>query len=76
MGNMSGFVAHQLHASNDLGCSTTSGSDITSVSDGVRRYEIQLSDCPSQTKPTMYIHGQSNDMHGGGRNTHRFSVHI
>ncbi|KAF3574200.1 hypothetical protein F2Q69_00063169 [Brassica cretica] len=76
MGNMSGFVAHQLHASNDLGCSTTSGSDITSVSDGVRRYEIQLSDCPPQTKPTMYIHGQSNDMHGGGRNTHHFSVHI
>ena len=34
-GNMYGFVAHQLQISNDLGCSTTSGSDIISVSDGI-----------------------------------------
>ncbi|KAG7592027.1 Nuclear transcription factor Y subunit A [Arabidopsis thaliana x Arabidopsis arenosa] len=77
-GNMSRFVAHQLQTSKDRGCSTTSGSDITSTSDGVDLFghsEFQISDHPSQTNPTMYVHGQSNDMHGGG-NTHHFSVHI
>ncbi|KAL1224093.1 Nuclear transcription factor Y subunit A-8 [Cardamine amara subsp. amara] len=67
-GNMSRFVA----------CSTTSGSDITSASEGVDLFghsKFQISECPSQTNPTMYVHGQSNDMHGGG-NTHHFSVHI
>ncbi|CAH8252645.1 unnamed protein product [Arabidopsis lyrata] len=77
-GNMSRFVAHQLQTSKDRGCSTTSGSDITSASDGVDLFghtEFQISDHPSQTNPTMYVHRQSNDMHGGG-NTHHFSVHI
>ncbi|KAF8114286.1 hypothetical protein N665_0039s0050 [Sinapis alba] len=66
--NMSGCVVHQMQNSKDRDCSTTSGSDITSVSDGVYIFghsEFQLSDCPSQRKPTMYVHGQSNDMHGG-----------
>lgn len=76
-GYISGFVAHQLQNSKDRGCSTTSGSDITSVSDGVDIFghsEFQLLDCPSQTNPTMYVRGQSYDTHGGG-NTHHFSVH-
>lgn len=76
-GNMSRFVAHQLQNSKDRG-STTSGSDITSTSDAVDLFghsEFQISHCPSQTNPTMYVHGQSNDIHGGG-NTHHFSVHI
>ncbi|VVA91667.1 unnamed protein product [Arabis nemorensis] len=67
-GNMTGY----------RGCSTTSVSDITSAVDSIDIFghsEFQLLDCPSQTKPTMYVHGQSNDMHGGG-NTHHFSVHI
>ncbi|CAH8390960.1 unnamed protein product [Eruca vesicaria subsp. sativa] len=78
-GNMSRFVGHQLQNSKErCGCSATSGSDITSVSDGIDIFghsEFQLSDCPSQTNPTMYKHGQPNEMHGGG-NTHNFSVHI
>jgi len=77
-GNMSRFVLYQLQNSNDCDCSTTSRSDITSASDSVNLFghsEFLISDCPSQTNPTMYVHGQSNDMHGG-RNTHHFSVHI
>ncbi|KAL0699623.1 hypothetical protein Bca4012_055745 [Brassica carinata] len=53
-GNLSVFVAHQLQNIKDCGRSTMSGSDITSVSDGVDIFghsEFQLSDCPSQTNP-------------------------
>ncbi|KAF8084292.1 hypothetical protein N665_0726s0015 [Sinapis alba] len=76
--NMSRFEAHMLHHNKDRG-STNSGSDITSVSDGVDIFghtEFQFSGFPTtQTNRAMLVHGQSNDMHGGG-DLHHFSVHI
>ncbi|KAF8079926.1 hypothetical protein N665_0990s0003 [Sinapis alba] len=76
--NMSRFEAHILHHNKDRG-STTSGSDITSVSDGGDIFghtEFQFSGFPTtQTNRAMLVHGQSNDMHGGG-DLHHFSVHI
>ncbi|CAL9240464.1 unnamed protein product [Arabidopsis halleri] len=74
--NMSRFEAHMLH-SKDRG-STNSGSDITSVSDGADIFghtEFQFSGFPNPTNRAMLVHGQSNDMHGGG-DMHHFSVHI
>ncbi|KAJ0229229.1 Nuclear transcription factor Y subunit A-3 [Hirschfeldia incana] len=70
--NMSGF--------NKDRSSNTSGSDITSVSDGADIFghtEFQFSGFPiaTQTNRTMLVHGQSNDMHGGG-DLHHFSVRI
>ncbi|KAF3517360.1 hypothetical protein DY000_02062583 [Brassica cretica] len=76
--NMSRLDAHMLQHNKDRG-STTSGSDITSVSDGAdifRHTEFQLSGFPTtQTNRAMLVHGQSNDMHGGG-DLHHFSIHI
>ncbi|KAJ4874988.1 Nuclear transcription factor Y subunit A-3 [Raphanus sativus] len=77
--NMSRFQAHMLHHNKDRG-STTSGSDITCVSDGAAdifgHTELQFSGFPTtQTNRAMLVHGQSNDMHGGG-DLHHFSVHI
>ncbi|CAH8359273.1 unnamed protein product [Eruca vesicaria subsp. sativa] len=77
--NMSRFQAHMLQHNKDRG-STTSGSDITSVSDGATdifgHTEFQFSGFPTtQTNRAMLVHGQSNDMHGGG-DLHHFSVHI
>ncbi|KAL0700659.1 hypothetical protein Bca4012_056781 [Brassica carinata] len=76
--NMSRFEAHTLQDSKDRG-STTSGSDITSVSDGADIFghtEFQFSGFPTtQTNRAVLVHGQSNDMHGGG-DLHHFSVHI
>lgn len=75
--NMSRFEVHMLQNNKDR-CSTTSGSDITSVSDGVDIFghtEFQFSGFPTQTNRAMLVHGQSNDMHGGG-DMHHFSVHI
>ncbi|EOA33431.1 hypothetical protein CARUB_v10020596mg [Capsella rubella] len=75
--NMSRFEAHMLHNSKDRS-STTSGSDITSVSDSADIFghtEFQFSGFPSQTNRAMLVHGQSNDMHGGG-DMHHFSVRI
>jgi len=69
--NMSRFEAHNRG-------STTSGSDITSVSDGANIFGhtgFQFSGFPAQTNRAMLVHGQSNDMHGGG-DLHHFSVHI
>nr|VDD64296.1 unnamed protein product [Brassica oleracea] len=77
--NMSRFKAHMLQHNKDRG-STTSGSDTTSVSDGAadifEHTEFQFSGFPTtQTNRAMLVHGQSNDMHGGG-DLHHFSVHI
>ncbi|ESQ27900.1 hypothetical protein EUTSA_v10018869mg [Eutrema salsugineum] len=75
--NMSRFEAHMLQNNKDRG-STTSGSDITSVSDGADIFghaDFQFSGFPTQTNRAMLVHGQSNDMHGGG-DMHHFSVHI
>ncbi|CDY70458.1 hypothetical protein HID58_072183, partial [Brassica napus] len=76
--NMSRLDAHMLQHNKDRG-STTSGSDITSVSDGADIFghtEFQLSGFPTtQTNRAMLVHGQSNDMHGGG-DLHHFSIHI
>ncbi|KAJ0228996.1 Nuclear transcription factor Y subunit A-3 [Hirschfeldia incana] len=77
--NMSRFQAHTLQHNKDRG-STTSGSDITCVSDGgadiFGHTEFQFSGFPTtQTNRAMLVHGQSNDMHGGG-DLHHFSVHI
>lgn len=69
--NMSRFEAHNRG-------STTSGSDITSVSDGADIFGhtgFQFSGFPTQTNRAMLVHGQSNDMHGGG-DMHHFSVRI
>ncbi|VVA95097.1 unnamed protein product [Arabis nemorensis] len=74
--NMSRFEAHMLR--NKDRCSTTSGSDITSVSDGADIFghtEFHFAGFPTQTNRAMLVHGQSNDMHGGG-DLHHFSVHI
>ncbi|CAH2066981.1 unnamed protein product [Thlaspi arvense] len=75
--NMSRFEAHMLQNNKDRG-TTTSDSDITSVSDGADIFghtEFQFSGFPTQTNRAMLVHGQSNDMHGGG-DLHHFSVHI
>uniref|UniRef100_A0A1J3D4R1 Nuclear transcription factor Y subunit n=1 Tax=Noccaea caerulescens TaxID=107243 RepID=A0A1J3D4R1_NOCCA len=69
--NMSRFEAHNRG-------STTSGSDITTVSDGADIFGhngFQFSGFPTQTNRAMLVHGQSNDMHGGG-DMHHFSVRI
>uniref|UniRef100_A0A0D3D078 Nuclear transcription factor Y subunit n=1 Tax=Brassica oleracea var. oleracea TaxID=109376 RepID=A0A0D3D078_BRAOL len=78
--NMSRFKAHHMLQHNKDRGSTTSGSDITSVSDGAAdifgHTEFQFSGFPTtQTNRAMLVHGQSNDMHGGG-DLHHFSVHI
>ncbi|KAL1203785.1 Nuclear transcription factor Y subunit A-3 [Cardamine amara subsp. amara] len=76
--NMSRFEAHMLHNSKDR-CSITSGSDITSVSDSADIFghtEFQFSGFPTPTNRAILVHGQSNDMHGGGGDMHHFSVHI
>ncbi|CAN8235210.1 unnamed protein product [Cochlearia groenlandica] len=77
--NMSRFETRMLQNNKDRG-STTSGSDITSVSDGVDIFghaEFQFSGFPTQTNRAMLVHGQSNDMHhGGGGDIYHFSVHI
>lgn len=65
--NMSIFEAHMLH--NKDRCSTTSGSDITSVSDSADIFghtEFQFAGFPTQTNRAM---------HGGG-DLHHLSVHI
>jgi nuclear transcription factor Y alpha len=75
--NMSRFEAHMLQNNKDRS-STTSGSDITSVSDGADIFghtEFQFSGFPTPINRAMLVHGQSNDMHGGG-DMHHFSVHI
>ncbi|KAF8111289.1 hypothetical protein N665_0076s0270 [Sinapis alba] len=76
--NMSRFQAHMRQHNKDRG-STTSDSDITSVSDGAdifRHTEFQFSGFPTtQTNRAVLVHGQSNDMHGGG-DLHHFSVRI
>ncbi|XP_010428187.1 PREDICTED: nuclear transcription factor Y subunit A-3 isoform X1 [Camelina sativa] len=75
--NMSRFEARMLHNSKDRS-STTSGSDITSVSDSADIFghtDFQFSGFPTQTNRAMLVHGQSNDMHGG-EDMHHFSVHI
>ncbi|XP_018458604.1 nuclear transcription factor Y subunit A-3 [Raphanus sativus] len=76
--NTSTFEAHTLQHNKDRG-STTSGSDITSASDGadiIGHTEFQFSGFQkTQTNRAMLVHGQSNDMHGGG-DLHHFSVHI
>ncbi|KAJ4909414.1 Nuclear transcription factor Y subunit A-3 [Raphanus sativus] len=77
--NMSRFEAHMLQHNKDRS-STTSGSDITSASDGVDIFGhtgFQFSGFQTtQTNRAMLVNGhQSNDMHGGG-DLHHFSVHI
>ncbi|KAJ0256385.1 Nuclear transcription factor Y subunit A-3 [Hirschfeldia incana] len=76
--NVSRFESHMQQHNKDRG-STTSGSDITSVSDGADIFghtEFQFSGFQTtQTNQAMLVHGQSNDMHGGG-DLHHFSVHI
>ena len=76
---MSRFQAHLLQHNKDRGGSTTSGSDITSVSEGADIFghtEFLFSGFPTtRTNRAMLVHGQSNDMHGGG-DLHHFSVHI
>ncbi|CAN7040831.1 hypothetical protein BRARA_B02046 [Brassica rapa] len=77
--NMSRFESHMLHHNKDRS-STTSGSDVTSVSDGAdvfghTGFQFSGFPIPTQTNQAMRVHGQSNDMHGGG-DLHHFSVHI
>ncbi|XP_013695565.2 nuclear transcription factor Y subunit A-3-like [Brassica napus] len=77
--NMSRFESHMLHHNKDRS-STTSGSDVTSVSDGGdvfghTGFQFSGFPIPTQTNQAMRVHGQSNDMHGGG-DLHHFSVHI
>ncbi|CAH8334546.1 unnamed protein product [Eruca vesicaria subsp. sativa] len=77
--NMSRFEAHMLNHNKDRN-STTSGSDITSLSDGPdvfghTGFQFSGFPIPTQTNRAMLVHGQSNDMHGGG-DLHHFSVHI
>ncbi|CAN7130171.1 unnamed protein product [Brassica rapa subsp. narinosa] len=78
--NMSRFKAHMLQHNKDRGGSTTSGSDVTCVSDradifGHTEFQFSGFPIPTQTNRAMLVHGQSNDMHGGGE-LHHFSVHI
>ncbi|CAN8239557.1 unnamed protein product [Cochlearia groenlandica] len=71
--NMSRFEAR---VNKDRG-SATSCSDITSVSNNVGIFGhsgFQFSGFTAQTNRAVLVHGQSNDMHGGGDLQH-FSVH-